>query len=210
MIHSSSQRALGEEIAMGLFARMPTRCWRGFAIPFALVFSLTVGTIPGLSAAPGLSDAGLIRPALGGASIPPALLCPPRVAWNWQYTTGTGIWNSYGYLLRMALRDNGTGELVYAIQQTSPPQTNPRPCVLTNSWDWQGTVAIDGSQMVFTTRGWRKETNTCNPAQNGQWPIGGMLSFQWSLDPTNTKLTIITPQPLALGRKRFTLSKIRF
>jgi hypothetical protein len=195
---------------MGLFSRMPTRCWRGFAIPFALVFTLTVGTIPCLREAVGMGAAHLIHSALGDASIPPVLVCPPHIAWNWQYTTGTGIWNSYGYLLRMALRDNGTGEVVYAIQHTSPPQTSARPCMLTNSWDWRGTVAIQGSQMAFKAQGSRTETNTCNAAQNERWPIRGVLTFQWSLDPTNTKLTIITPQPLALGRKRFTLSKIRF
>jgi hypothetical protein len=122
----------------------------------------------------------------------------------------TGIWNSYGYLLRMALREDGTSEIVYALQQTSPPQVSGRACVLTNSWDWQGTVVVRGSEMGFSTRGVRKETNTCNSAQNERWPIGGVLTFQWSLDLTNTKLTIITPQPLALARKQFTLSKIRF
>jgi hypothetical protein len=157
-----------------------------------------------------MGDAGLIRSAHAGASIPPALLCPPHVAWNWQYTTGTGIWNNYGYLLRMALRDNRTGELVYAIQHTSPPESSARPCMLTNSWDWRGTVVIQGSQMVFTAQGLRTETNACDAGQNARWPIHGVLTFQWSLDPTNTKLTIITPQPLALGRKQFTLSKIKF
>src|SRR5215469_16484237 len=184
----------------GLIQPMATGCWRGFSSPLALVFTLTVSTTPGLRAALGMGGAGFNPSTLGAASIPPALLCPPHVAWNWQYTTGTGIWNSYGYLLRMALRDNRTGEVVYAIQHTSPPESSARPCMLTNSWDWRGTVVIQGSQMVFTAQGSRTETNTCNAGQNARWPIHGVLTFQWSLDPTNTKLTIITPRPLALGR----------
>jgi len=193
----------------GLISAIPTQCWRKREILLTLL-ALTVITIATLLAVPRIGAARTIRSALGATSVPPALVCPPHVAWNWQYTTGTGISTSYGYLLRMALREDGTGEVVYAIQQTSPPQASGRPCVLTNSWDWQGTIVIRGAEMIFSTRGSRKETNTCNLAQSERCPIGGVLTFQWSLDQTNTKLTIITPQPLALGLKRFTLSKIRF
>jgi hypothetical protein len=110
----------------------------------------------------------------------------------------------------MAVSATGTGEVVYALQQTSPTSTYPYYCVLTNSWDWHGKVVVQGSNLVFTTQGWRVQTNTCNPAMKGQWPIGGVLNFQWGLDPTHTKLTLDTPWALGQGWRRFTLTKITF
>jgi hypothetical protein len=159
------------------------------------------------SSRPTEGDAGKIPSALG-TLIPPALICPQHVAWNWQYTTGASIYDKIAYLLRMAVRANGTGEIVYALQQTRPSSTSPYYCVLTNSWDWQGTVVVQGSNLVFTTRGQRVQTDTCNSAMNGQWPIGGVLTFQWSLDPTNTKLNVVAPWALGQGWRRFTLTKI--
>src|SRR5690242_1125156 len=108
----------------GLISAIFTQCWRKLEILLTLLLALTVITIASLLAVPQRSAARTIRSTLGATSVPPALVCPPHVAWNWQYTTGTGISNSYGYLLRMALMENGTGEVVYAIQQTSPPQAS--------------------------------------------------------------------------------------
>jgi len=175
------------------------------AVPAAQAASVGLGAVPGSSLASGIGDTGEAPSTLAGVPISSTLLCPPHVAWNWHYTTGTGIENKYAYLLRMALRANGNGEVVYAIQQTSPG-----PCILTNSWDWRGTVVVRGPQMIFTTQGFRVQTDTCNKSLNGRWPISGVINIQWSLDPTNTKLSVITPWHLAFRRTQFTLSKVRF
>src|SRR5215470_14548936 len=36
------------------------------------------------------------------AAIPSGLFCGPREYWGWAYSTGTGIGNSYTYLMRFA------------------------------------------------------------------------------------------------------------
>jgi|SRR6516162_2362323 len=156
------------------------------------------------SAALGPGDTGEIPSAVAAALIPHGLVCPYGICWAWTFVEGTGIYTKVAYTVRLAIAANGAAQFVYVLQNTNGA------CVLTNVWDWFGNGVVNGSRLVITSHGSRTQTNTCNPAQNYRWPIGGVLNFLWSLDPTNTRLTLITPWPLGRGWTRFLLTKVRY
>ena len=122
------------------------------------------------------------------AAIPSGLFCGPREYWGWAYSTGTGIGNSYTYLMRFAFYSNMTCKVVFAIQHTYALN-----CALTDSWQYGGTFADQGSQLVFTLQGQHVTNDSCNPSQNGQGPIGGSLTCGYSFDSAHNILTIQLP-----------------
>ena len=146
---------------------------------------------------PGMGDRGVAlfppTPVLMPAAsvIPAGLLCLPHQCWSWIHSTGTSITNYYQYQLRMALWEAapGTGELVFVLEHVYPnPSLPSNACERINVWDSTGTVAVQGSQLSFTTQGRRTQKDDCDPTVDGQWPIGGRTNFLWALDPTHTKL----------------------
>ena len=168
----------------------------------------------------GMSDTGVTlssaTPAVSPAApstIPAALLCPPHQCWAWIHTTGTDITNHYQYQLRMALWEAapGTGQLVFVIDQVYPNSLLPPPnaCERINVWDSTGTVAVQGSQLVFTTQGSHIQKDDCAPSVDGQWPIGGKTIFQWALDATHTKLFITLSFKFG-GLDKIILNRISF
>jgi hypothetical protein len=115
-------------------------------------------------------------------------------------------------MLRFALwaQAPGTGELVWVIDQVYPNPVSPNPCQLLNTWISNGAVAVSGSQIIFTTRGQRQQTDQCDPSKDQQWPIGGQTIFsQWALNSTNTDLIITMPLNFG-GYNRIVCAKTAF
>jgi hypothetical protein len=151
--------------------------------------------------------------ATSAAAIPTALLCAPNQCWHWTHSTGVDITDYYTYMLRFALwaQAPGTCQLVWVIDQVyvNPLLGYPNTCQLLNTWISNGTVTVPGSQIIFVTRGLRRQTDACEPSKDAQWPIGGQTIFQWALDPTHTKLFITLPFAFG-GFNKIICTKINF
>ena len=78
--------------------------------------------------------------------IPPGLYCGPHQTFDWHYTEGLGIGNSYEWMIRIALYPDRTCQVVFVIQHVYAPN----PCVLLNVWDYFGTFVVNGQQLDFT------------------------------------------------------------
>jgi hypothetical protein len=150
---------------------------------------------------------GLSTPAQAPAvtAIPPGLFCGPHQCFDWHYTEGLGIGNSYEWMIRIAVYPDMTCQVVFVIQHVYAPN----PCVLLNVWDYLGTFVVNGQQLVFTLRGQRTQTDSCTPSNNGHWSIGGTLDCGWSFDSAHSILTINLPFVFGLNNwKIFKLNKI--
>ena len=163
-----------------------------------------------------ISEVGGASSPVGGASglstparIPAALLCARNQAWHWPWSTGTGITDHYSYELRFALYawNLGYGQLVWVIDQIYP--SGSHACELLNTWISTGTVAVQGSQIIFNTQGQRRQTDSCSSSRNGTWPISGQTVFGWSLDQTRTKLFLVLPFAFA-GFTKIICTKVTF